>query len=227
MWATVTDPKMVERIWLRPCLQEIYDLEWSPDSVYVIAGSIDSKVPSHLCFALYMFSASHFSRSETSLVSQGEILRAKGRDALALRGHSSYVQGVAWDPMNKMVVTQSADRSCRVHVVSPVDFYVAMSDLSLSLSAAEAPRNQHGQASSQGPLSDPHDGGQWQRGGGGGVRGGSRASRGPPRLTPRPLDRRAPAALPGRKVSQSVRRLNRALLFQVSVHPMCEALTQV
>ena len=43
-WGALTDPKLVTRLWLRPCLQEIYDLQWSPDSLYVVAGSIDSKV---------------------------------------------------------------------------------------------------------------------------------------------------------------------------------------
>ena len=36
-----------------------------------------------------------------------------------LPGHTSYVQGVAWDPLNEMVVTQSADRSVKMHAVSP------------------------------------------------------------------------------------------------------------
>lgn len=99
LWRTNDEPKSVERIWLRPCLQEIYDLNWSPDSQFIIAGSIDSK---------------------------GEILRVKDRNSLGLRGHTSYVQGVAWDPMNLMVVTQSADRSCRIH-------QVALSQLLLTL----------------------------------------------------------------------------------------------
>lgn len=43
-WRTLSDPKQVSRLWLRPSLQEIYDLQWSPDSLYVVAGSIDSKV---------------------------------------------------------------------------------------------------------------------------------------------------------------------------------------
>ena len=43
-WGTLTDPKHVSRLWLRPCLQEIYDVQWSPDSIYIVAGSIDSKV---------------------------------------------------------------------------------------------------------------------------------------------------------------------------------------
>ena len=41
-WETVYDVKNVERIWLRPSLDEMYDLQWSPDSAYVIACSIDS-----------------------------------------------------------------------------------------------------------------------------------------------------------------------------------------
>ncbi len=87
MWRTLDDPKLAERTWLRPGLQEIYDLNWSPDSQFIIVGSIDSKA---------------------------EILRVKDRNSLSLKGHTSYVQGVAWDPMNQMVITQSADRSCRV-----------------------------------------------------------------------------------------------------------------
>lgn len=34
-----------------------------------------------------------------------------------LPGHTSYIQGVAWDPRGEHVVTQSADRSCKVHKV--------------------------------------------------------------------------------------------------------------
>ena len=36
---------------------------------------------------------------------------------MLLPGHTNYVQGVAWDPLNTMVVTQSADRSCRAHML--------------------------------------------------------------------------------------------------------------
>jgi hypothetical protein len=55
LWATVNDPKMVERIWLRPGLAEIYDIEWSPDSLFLIAGSIDSKVLSQeICLSFLL-----------------------------------------------------------------------------------------------------------------------------------------------------------------------------
>jgi chromatin assembly factor 1 subunit B len=77
-------------MWLRPNLDEMYDLNWSPCSQYLVAGAIDSK---------------------------GEILRITTRDSLLLSGHTSYVQGVSWDPWNTMVVTQSADRSCKFHQV--------------------------------------------------------------------------------------------------------------
>jgi hypothetical protein len=44
VWPTVTDGKMCEKIFLRPSLDEIYDLQWSPDSQFVLAGAINSKV---------------------------------------------------------------------------------------------------------------------------------------------------------------------------------------
>ena len=51
---------------------------------------------------------------------KAEIIRLSSRNATPLNGHTNYVQGVAWDPCNKMVVTQSSDRTCRVHAVSVV-----------------------------------------------------------------------------------------------------------
>lgn len=32
-----------------------------------------------------------------------------------LSNHKHYVQGVAWDPANEYIITQGADRSCRVY----------------------------------------------------------------------------------------------------------------
>lgn len=69
-------------------LGEIYDLQWSPESDFLIAGSIDTK---------------------------GEILRIDSRDTLVLAGHGNYVQGVCWDPLNEYVGTQSADRSVKLY----------------------------------------------------------------------------------------------------------------
>ena len=42
----------------------------------------------------------------------------KEKESLILTGHTGYVQGVAWDPLGEMVVTQSADRTCKMHMVN-------------------------------------------------------------------------------------------------------------
>ena len=91
-WPTVTDPKQLEKIFIRPSLEEIFDIQWSPDSCFVLAGAINSRA---------------------------EIVRVltKEKESLVLCGHTGYVQGVAWDPRNEVVVTQSADRSCKVHSI--------------------------------------------------------------------------------------------------------------
>ena len=49
---------------------------------------------------------------------QAEIVRVEGRETLTLTGHNNYIQGVAWDPLNEHVVTQSADRSVKMYPVS-------------------------------------------------------------------------------------------------------------
>lgn len=36
-----------------------------------------------------------------------------------LDGHFHYVQGVAWDPLEKYVASLSSDRSCRIYVNKP------------------------------------------------------------------------------------------------------------
>ena len=41
---TLDDPKILEKIFLRPSLEEIYDLEWSPDSSFILAGALNAKV---------------------------------------------------------------------------------------------------------------------------------------------------------------------------------------
>jgi chromatin assembly factor 1 subunit B len=94
-WEDITDFKMVNRSFLRPHLNEIFDLTWSPDSLYIAAGALDAK---------------------------GEIIRIATRDNIALTGHNSYVQGVAWDPLNKFVATNSCDRTCKLHMVCSLLF---------------------------------------------------------------------------------------------------------
>ncbi len=97
LWENVTEMKQVERTWIRPGVNDLFDLEWSPDSTYIAIAAISGK---------------------------GEVIRIANRDSLLLPGHTSYVQGVAWDPLNKMIATQSSDRSCKIHMVrSLIDMF--------------------------------------------------------------------------------------------------------
>ncbi|KAK2742525.1 hypothetical protein FQN55_007811 [Onygenales sp. PD_40] len=64
---------------------EIYDLAWSPDGIFFITGSMDN--------------IARIYNAQT-----GQMVRQ-------IAEHSHYVQGVAWDPLNEFVATQSSDRS--------------------------------------------------------------------------------------------------------------------
>lgn len=71
---------------------EIYDLAWSPDSKYIAAGFMDNTTRVYA--------------SDT------------GKCVKQLAEHGHYVQGVAWDPQNEFLVTQSSDRTMLVYKVS-------------------------------------------------------------------------------------------------------------
>lgn len=71
---------------------QVYDLTWSPTGEYILAGSTDN--------VARIFSAT-----------DGTCLKE-------IVEHSHYVQGVAWDPMNEYIATQSSDRSMHVHRIS-------------------------------------------------------------------------------------------------------------
>lgn len=73
----------------RGSISEIYDLAWSPDSQFIIAGSMDN--------IARVYSAQ-----------TGQCIRE-------LAEHSHYVQGVAWDPFNEYLATQSSDRSVHIY----------------------------------------------------------------------------------------------------------------
>ncbi|KXH50643.1 WD repeat domain-containing protein [Colletotrichum salicis] len=74
---------------------EIYDLAWSPDSSYFIIGSMDNI-------------ARIYNASSGTLVRQ-------------IAEHSHYVQGVAWDPLNEYIATQSSDRSVHIYTLKNKD----------------------------------------------------------------------------------------------------------
>ncbi|KAG8973391.1 hypothetical protein FRB90_009939, partial [Tulasnella sp. 427] len=78
-------PKIV----LRCTSREVYDLAWSPNGEYIIAGSTDN----------------------TARVYNA----ADGTCVREIAEHNHYVQGVAWDPLNEYVASQSSDRSVHVY----------------------------------------------------------------------------------------------------------------
>ncbi|KAK9475495.1 WD40-repeat-containing domain protein [Dipodascopsis tothii] len=85
----------------RSSAAEVYDLDWSPDSEYIIAGSMDNIA------RIY---------SSTS----GLCIRQVAE-------HNHYVQGVAWDPLNEYIATQSSDRSVHIYALKTRDGQFALS----------------------------------------------------------------------------------------------------
>lgn len=73
---------------LRGHVEDVYDLSWSPDSNYLVSGSVDN----------------------TAILWDVQ----KGRNIGILSEHKGFVQGVAWDPCNQYVCTLSTDRQCRL-----------------------------------------------------------------------------------------------------------------
>ncbi|TKA69481.1 hypothetical protein B0A55_08947 [Friedmanniomyces simplex] len=74
---------------------EIYDLAWSPDGMFFITGSMDNVARIHNA-------------------SSGTCVRQ-------IAEHNHYVQGVAWDPLNEFVATQSSDRSIHIYALKTKD----------------------------------------------------------------------------------------------------------
>jgi len=92
-WLNLTrENPQVRRQTLATTLTEIYDLQWAPTSKMFVAGSING----------------HAEYTDVS-----NLLNPRCKPLPI--PHSNFVQGVAWDPLQHMVVTQSRDRSCRVY----------------------------------------------------------------------------------------------------------------
>ncbi|KAG5651336.1 hypothetical protein H0H81_009024 [Sphagnurus paluster] len=71
---------------------QVYDLAWSPNGEYIIAGSTDNTAR--------VFTV------------------ADGKCVQEIAEHTHYVQGVAWDPMNEYIATQSSDRAMHIYRIS-------------------------------------------------------------------------------------------------------------
>ncbi|GAQ82373.1 Putative chromatin assembly complex 1 subunit B/CAC2 [Klebsormidium nitens] len=73
--------------------KDVADLCWSLDGASLVTASVDNS-----CIIWDV---------------------AKGSARQFLEGHQHFVQGVAWDPLGHFIVSQSADRSCRVYAPQP------------------------------------------------------------------------------------------------------------
>ena len=97
--------------WFEPtAVLKIYDLAWSPDGQYFITGGMDNTAR--------IFNA-HTGRSAGTHTNQSLILT--GAMIRQIAEHSHYVQGVAWDPLNEFVATQSSDRSVHIYALKLKD----------------------------------------------------------------------------------------------------------
>ncbi|KAI0018565.1 WD40 repeat-like protein [Xylariomycetidae sp. FL0641] len=74
---------------------EIYDLAWSPDAQFFIIGCMDN--------VARIYNA------------------ATGAVVRQIAEHSHFVQGVAWDPWNEYIATQSSDRSVHIYSLKTKD----------------------------------------------------------------------------------------------------------
>ncbi|KAF5384281.1 hypothetical protein D9615_003444 [Tricholomella constricta] len=71
---------------------QVYDLAWSPNGEYIIAGSTDNT-------------------ARVFTVVDGKCVQE-------IAEHTHYVQGVAWDPLNEYIATQSSDRAMHIYRIS-------------------------------------------------------------------------------------------------------------
>ncbi len=91
-WSDATHERDIMRSFLRGHHSDVYDLCWSPDSSHLVSGSVDNT-----CMVWDI---------------------ASGRMVQTLKDHSNFVQGVAWDPRDRFIASESCDRSLRVYTRS-------------------------------------------------------------------------------------------------------------
>jgi chromatin assembly factor 1 subunit B len=84
---------------------EIYDLAWSPDGVFFITGGVDNTARIFNAQTGMLVSVLKSAVSDCCI---GQLVRQ-------ISEHSHYVQGVAWDPLNEYIATQSSDRSVHIY----------------------------------------------------------------------------------------------------------------
>jgi chromatin assembly factor 1 subunit B len=92
---------------------EIYDLAWSPNGEHFITGSMDNiaKVYDAQRGTEALFSPA--APSPPNWFTDKFI----GTIVRQIAEHNSFIQGVAWDPLNEFVATQSSDRSVHIYTL--------------------------------------------------------------------------------------------------------------
>lgn len=71
-------------------MEDVLDLSWSSDSLFLASGSVDNK--------LLLWDVT------------------KGKYSSILTDHKGFVQGVAWDPLGQYVATASSDRYIAIKI---------------------------------------------------------------------------------------------------------------
>ena len=91
--------QMIE-LTVRVTTKHVYDLAWSPDGEFFIAGSTDNTA------TIWKASTGQLEKQPLSSEQADNV----GECVFALREHAHNVQGVTWDPLNEYIATQSSDR---------------------------------------------------------------------------------------------------------------------
>ncbi|KAI9353669.1 WD40-repeat-containing domain protein [Obelidium mucronatum] len=76
---------------LRGCSADIYDIVWSPQAEYVMAGCVDNS-------------------TRIWDIKQNKCIHT-------LTEHSNFVQGVTWDPLDGLIASQSSDRFLNIYKI--------------------------------------------------------------------------------------------------------------
>eukprot|EP00842_Homolaphlyctis_polyrhiza_P005022 jgi/Hompol1/5520/HPOL_004504-RA len=95
--ATLEDDDENKQLWrvtavLRGTTTDLYDLAWSPDGSHIMSACVDNTC------RIYNV--------------------AENKCVHVITDHQHFVQGVAWDPLNQYLATQSSDRSVNVYSLS-------------------------------------------------------------------------------------------------------------
>lgn len=89
---------------------QVYDLAWSPTGEYIVAGSTDNTAR--------VFTINEGKLNAVLSTSHQTYMITIGKCVCEIAEHSHYVQGVAWDPLNEYIATQSSDRSMHIYRIT-------------------------------------------------------------------------------------------------------------